>query len=205
MTGCRTCGGTFTGPVGTAAEALKFSANVGRELPTCPALETRATDIAPDTDGENESMIKGDVEPIIFRISSRPHAPAVPSAPSTQFRKGRRPAKNPFNPREFSKSRARFRAWTLGTGREAGSSQLDALQQMTGSVKASRLWYGGDEVELSGVFSSVSHEVGNAGPGGGNQPHMGFLFDPSRVVRTAAETRPMNVSQPIITYLGRPR
>ena len=98
-----------------------------------------------------------------------------------------------------------FRAWTLGTGREAGSSQLDALQQMTGSVKASRLWYGGDEVELSGVFSSVSHEVGNAGPGGGNQPHMGFLFDPSRVVRTAAETRPMNVSQPIITYLGRPR
>ena len=106
---------------------------------------------------------------------------------------------------EFSKSRARFRAWTLGTGREAGSSQLDALQQMTGSVKASRLWYGGDEVELSGVFSSVSHEVGNAGPGGGNQPHMGFLFDPSRVVRTAAETRPMNVSQPIITYLGRPR
>ena len=205
MTGCRTCGGTFTGPVGTAAEALKFSANVGRELPTCPALETRATDIAPDTDGENESMIKGDVEPIIFRISSRPHAPAVPSAPSTQFRKGRRPAKNPFNPMEFSKSRARFRAWTLGTGREAGSSQLDALQQMTGSVKASRLWYGGDEVELSGVFSSVSHEVGNAGPGGGNQPHMGFLFDPSRVVRTAAETRPMNVSQPIITYLGRPR
>lgn len=98
-----------------------------------------------------------------------------------------------------------FRAWALGTGREAGSSQLDALQQMTGSVKASRLWYGGDEVKLSGVFSSLSHEIGNAGPGGGNQPNMGFLFDPSRVVRTAAETRPMNVSQPIITYLGRPR
>ncbi|AMD89500.1 hypothetical protein [Desulfovibrio fairfieldensis] len=59
-----------------------------------------------------------------------------------------------------------FRNWVLGAEREAGSSQLDALQQMTGSVKASRLWYGGDEVELSGVFSSVSHEVGNAGPGG---------------------------------------
>lgn len=205
MTGCRTCGGTFTGPVGTAAEALKFSANVGRELPTCPALETRATDIAPDTDGENESMIKGDVEPIIFRISSRPHAPAVPSAPSTQARKRARLFENSIGLNGFFAGLRPFRAWTLGTGREAGSSQLDALQQMTGSVKASRLWYGGDEVELSGVFSSVSHEVGNAGPGGGNQPHMGFLFDPSRVVRTAAETRPMNVSQPIITYLGRPR
>ena len=92
----------------------------------------------------------------------------------------------------------------LGTDREAGSSQLDALQQMTGSIKASRLWYGNNEVEFSGVFSSVSHEVGNAGPGGGNQKNMGFSFDPSRVVRTATETRPMNVSQPIILYLGRP-
>ena len=143
--------------------------------------------------------------PVMFRISSRPQLPASRSAPSTQFRKGAPLFENFIGLKGFSPSPRPFRAWTLGTGREAGSSQLDALQQMTGSVKASRLWYGGDEVELSGVFSSVSHEVGNAGPGGGNQPHMGFLFDPSRVVRTAAETRPMNVSQPIITYLGRPR
>ena len=143
--------------------------------------------------------------PTTLRTASDPQAPALLSAPSTQARKGRGLGEKPFNPMKFSKSGAPFRAWALGTGREAGSSQLDALQQMTGSVKASRLWYGGDEVKLSGVFSSLSHEIGNAGPGGGNQPNMGFLFDPSRVVRTAAETRPMNVSQPIITYLGRPR
>lgn len=201
MTGCRTCGGTFTGPVGTAAEALKFSANVGRELPTCPALETRATDIAPDTDGENESMIKGDVEPIIFRISSRPHAPAVPSAPSTQARKGRRPAKKPFNPMEFSKSRARFRNWVLGQEQAAGAWGRDEIRNIVGSIAP---WSA--ENNASGAFSvgdtRTSRPNGTGTLGSGNTL---YNFNASLIVSTGPQNVPQHVWQPVILYLGRPK
>ena len=201
MTGCRTCGGTFTGPVGTAAEALKFSANVGRELPTCPALETRATDIAPDTDGENESMIKGDVEPIIFRISSRPHAPAVPSAPSTQARKGRRPAKKPFNPMEFSKSGAPFRNWVLGAERVAGSWGRDEIRNIYGSINIMRLIDG----EAVGPFSLINDRVVAVGVGGVTASISDIGFSASNVVSTGPQNVPPHIWQPIILYLGRPK
>ena len=184
MTGCRTCGGTFTGPVGTAAEALKFSANVGRELPTCPALETRATDIAPDTDGENESMIKGDVEPIIFRISSRPHAPAVPSAPSTQARKGAPLFENFIGLKGFSPSLRPFRNWVLGASESAGAWKADSFRSHTHSgVYVS-------SVQTSATQSNalnLARNVGNSGVTGGT------------------ETVPQHIWQPVILYLGRPK
>ena len=200
MTGCRTCGGTFTGPVGTAAEALKFSANVGRELPTCPALETRATDIAPDTDGENESMIKGDVEPIIFRISSRPHAPAVPSAPSTQARKGAPLFENFIGLKGFSPSLRPFRAWVLGADRSAGAWGSDAVRNVVGKIGA--IPYG---VSIAGT-SDAFYENGTAlGWQGGPYGFQGVYMDISRAVPTGPQNVPPHNWQPVILYLGRPK
>ena len=201
MTGCRTCGGTFTGPVGTAAEALKFSANVGRELPTCPALETRATDIAPDTDGENESMIKGDVEPIIFRISSRPHAPAVPSAPSTQARKGRRLGEKPFNPMKFSKSGAPFRNWVLGQERAAGAWGRDEIRNVTGSFSAILC----GETTVSGALNQVLGGGYTTASGSGGTKFRTLILDAAQVVPTGPQNVPQHVWQPVVIYLGRPK
>ena len=139
--------------------------------------------------------------PVMFLISSRPQLPAPLSVPSAQFRKGRRPAEKPFNPMEFSKSRARFRAWTLGTGREAGSWGRDEIRNIVGSIAP---WSA--ENNASGAFSvgdtRTSRPNGTGTPGSINTL---YNFDASLVVPTGPMNVPPHIWQPIILYLGRPR
>lgn len=141
------------------------------------------------------SRISFPIAPVILRISSRPHAPAVPLAPSTQARKGRGPAEKPFNPMEFSKSRARFRNWALGQSREVGSWQEDAFQghghdfwATIGAGSSGGYGYIANDSQKTSYHPVKEAKTSNYGP-----------------VRVATETRPVNVSIPIIIYLGRPR
>ena len=85
---------------------------------------------------------------------------------------------------EFSKSRARFRNWVLGAEREAGSWQKDEFKSHTHKITSY------NQIALS------SH------------PHYGGGAAASIITSDAAggeETRPVNIAQPIIIYLGRPR
>lgn len=86
------------------------------------------------------------------------------------------------------------------TGRAHGSTQADAMQNATGEVRIgeqSGVSYQLNNTYVSGVFgrSSLSNYTNftvsgavNAGSGGGT------TFDLSRVARTAAETRPINLA-----------
>ena len=117
-------------------------------------------------------------------ICSACQLPASRSAPSTQFRKGRGPAEKPFNPMEFSKSRARFRAWALGQEREAGAWKADSFRRHTHSG-----------VYVSGIQTSATN---------GNSLHLARNIGDS-VATGGVETAPQHIWQPIIIYLGRPR
>ena len=141
------------------------------------------------------SALQGAILPTMFRISSRPQLPASLPVPSAQFRKGRRPAEKPFNPMEFSKSRARFRNWALGQSREVGSWQEDAFQghghdfwATIGAGSSGGYGYIANDSQKTSYHPVKEAKTSNYGP-----------------VRVATETRPVNVSIPIIIYLGRPR
>ena len=112
-------------------------------------------------------------------------APASRDSPSAQARKGRRPAEKPFNPMEFSKSRARFRNWALGQERAAGAWQGDTLKSHAHEYVGHQTQYGG----ASGSYSAVLQYT---------QTRTTGMFGES-------ETRPVNIAQPVIIYLGRPR
>ena len=202
--------------MGTAAEALKFSANVGRELPTCPALETRATDIAPDTDVENESIMKGDVEPIIFRISSRPQAPASRSTPSTQARKGAPLFENFIGLKGFSPSPRPFRAWVLGVDGMAGSYNAPGLPNIMGQATAVGNEDGfispGGNVAAGLVSGAIikglqcTHGSAMSSSNYGKGYALGIDASKSNDVYGASSTvMPPSVDIPVILYLGRPR
>ena len=148
--------------------------------------------------------------PEIFRISSRPHAPAVPSPPSTQFRKGRRQGEKPFNPMEFSKSRARFRAWALGGDGSAGGYNAPGLPNIEGGF--------GIYVQNAGVYWSTPLSYGafryQAGRGGNivtdqiNQAeNPSPQFNASWANSTygaSATVMPPSINAPVIIYLGGP-
>ena len=86
---------------------------------------------------------------------------------------------------EFSKSRARFRNWTLGQEREAGAWQGDTLKSHAHEYVGHQTQYGG----ASGSYSAVLQYT---------QTRTTGMFGES-------ETRPVNIAQPVIIYLGRPR
>ena len=86
--GCQIWGGTFMGPVGTTLETEKPISDIDAVTPPTPTAAMRSLIIekgptAPPTDN---LMIL--IDPVMFRISSRPQLPASRSAPITQFRKG---------------------------------------------------------------------------------------------------------------------
>ena len=94
-------------------------------------------------------------------------------------------------------SRGEFpRGWDHGrgvdAGRALGSYQLDASQKITGTLGGA-VQYRAGTVPATGAFSNVS-----GGPNGndnaGGDPSRFVDFDSSRVVRTAAETRPRNLA-----------
>ncbi|WP_145522203.1 phage tail protein [Yersinia aldovae] len=84
----------------------------------------------------------------------------------------------------------------IDTSRTLLSAQTDALQNITGGINGvSESLGSAAESNFSGAFAKT-HSVGND-----NTPHHtdithcgSFDFDASRVVRTAAETRPRNIS-----------
>ena len=191
------CGGTFIGPVGTTREASNM---VQSGFPV-PPLHVRCAPLlvenAPELLALKESAPSC---PVMLRISSRPQAPAWP-IPSTQFRKGRRPAKKPFNPMEFSKSRARFRNWVLGAERVAGSWGRDEIRNIYGSINIMRLIDG----EAVGPFSLINDRVVAVGVGGVTASISDIGFSASNVVSTGPQNVPPHIWQPIILYLGRPK
>ena len=110
------------------------------------------------------------------------------------------------NKKGFLPRPARFRGWTGGAGREAGSWQGDAIRNVTGSAGI-----GGQ----TGIAYPLAMD-GNTGalcPQGEKGTHSlstmtsvntygGLVFDASHVVPTAAENRPVNIAVPVILYLG---
>ena len=110
------------------------------------------------------------------------------------------------NKKGFLPRPARFRGWTGGAGREAGSWQGDAIRNVTGSAGI-----GGQ----TGIAYPLAMD-GNTGalcPQGEKGTHSlstmtsvntygGLVFDASHAVPTAAENRPVNIAVPVILYLG---
>lgn len=86
----------------------------------------------------------------------------------------------------------------IDTGRTLASSQLDALQNVTGNVIAGGLVYSQNNSSTvsSGPFANDgASAAGFAGGGSTGQNGVNRLnFDLSRVARTAAETRPRNIA-----------
>ena len=85
-TGCHTCGGTLTGPVGTTREASKVTM-VFETVSVCGArvpvpLVTKAPEAPPTA----QSVVLN--WPVILRVSSLCHAPASSMLPPVQARKG---------------------------------------------------------------------------------------------------------------------
>jgi len=87
------------------------------------------------------------------------------------------------------------RGWDDGrgidTGRAFGSAQLDALQNLLGTV--GNVW--GTASPATGVFTSgVSGASNQPGTGGNGSRDIGFNASLSAGARTAAETRPRNIA-----------
>ena len=100
-----------------------------------------------------------------------------------------------------------FRGWTSGTGRGAGSWQGDAIRELSGRIDLSRMGsaYTSEASPFSGVLQ-VEKDVfpGLMTPDENSDFWMWgrASFNASRVVPTAAENRPVNVSLPVCMYLG---
>ena len=139
-TGCHTCGGTLTGPVGTTREASKVTM-VFETVSVCGArvpvpLVTKAPEAPPTA----QSVVLN--WPVILRVSSLCHAPASSMLPPVQARKGAGQIRNLFQFAmlfEKSKEKSKIRTWyhksflstsrvsELGRGRESlGGTTLRA-------------------------------------------------------------------------------
>ncbi|HEO9045965.1 TPA: phage tail protein [Enterobacter kobei] len=95
-----------------------------------------------------------------------------------------------------------IRGWDHGAGvdpeagREIGSIQQDAMQNITGSFPADTREAGNTGTYTTGAFSETRLSKGS-GEDGSNRGRL-FTFDASRVVRTADETRGKNIATMII-------
>ena len=105
---------------------------------------------------------------------------------------------------EFSKSRARFRAWALGQGQEAGGYNAPGLPEIAGAFR---------QLSYSGFTASGSfYDAGNGtttnigGAGGYTLTTFGFKASRSNATYgTSATVMPPSINVPMILYLGRPR
>ena len=102
---------------------------------------------------------------------------------------------------DFFSSSAPFRGWTLGVNREAGSWQGDTIREITGLV--ANLVRTVPSVD-QGPFENHPYANLSVTVGGDNFGSEGLYFRVSRAVPTADENRPVNVSVPVIFYLGIP-
>ncbi|ENX58803.1 MULTISPECIES: phage tail protein [Acinetobacter] len=95
------------------------------------------------------------------------------------------------------------RGWDHGRGvdvdRSLGSHQDDAMQNITGSLKAGPISSGNnqfvDELQADGAFEVIPGQKSYTGDAGtGSTQPWGVKFDASKVVRTALENRPRNIT-----------
>lgn len=95
------------------------------------------------------------------------------------------------------------RGWDHGRGvdseRTLGSTQSDAIQNITGSLKADVVDHGNtqfiDALQADGAFERIEGNKSYSGDNvGGSGQAWGASFDASRVVRTANETRSRNIA-----------
>ena len=92
-----------------------------------------------------------------------------------------------------------FRAWTSGTGREAGSWQADAIREIAANWSGIHSTTTASSASGAGRFDLTLPECAATVQGEGYaQPS----FAASLIVPTAAENRPVNVSLPVCMYLG---
>ena len=101
------------------------------------------------------------------------------------------------NKKGFLPRPARFRAWT-GAGREAGSYQGDAIRTIEAWWDSPAYTSVGGGCASNGNYSSGCYQTVD-----GAAYHT-FGFDVSKAVPTAVENRPINVTLPVILYLGLP-
>ena len=149
--------------------------------------------------------------PVMFRISSRPHAPAVPSAPSTQARKGAPLFENFIGLKGFSPSLRPFRNWVLGQSADAGAWREDKLRVITGDFcSADEGDTGTERADINSVSGAFFIKPGTGTYNAGITLYADrarIAFDTSLLGSNYAgtETVPQHTWQPIILYLGRPK
>lgn len=89
-----------------------------------------------------------------------------------------------------------IRSWDDGrgadSGRSFGSAQGHALQNITGAFGRIRVRLNQDFTASGAIQGTVGISSGDSNAGGAST--IDFTFDASRVVNTAAETRPRNIS-----------
>ena len=155
--------------------------------------------------------------PVTARIWSVAQLPAS-RLPPVQARKSAGRGKNPFlfamlfeknieifsdpNPSVlcvFSICLPPFRAWTSGAGREAGSWQKFAVETGITGARTSRDNYGNMSASLLGnvTQNTISVTWISAYTSGSISP---YEFTSQQTM--ANETRPSNISVPVIVYLG---
>lgn len=105
---------------------------------------------------------------------------------------------------EFSKSRARFRAWVLGQEWEAGSWGRDEIRNIVGKVGLIDLNPNAPTSFSTAPFTTTTVSYG---PDTGYNPGQGAIcdMDISRSAPTGPQNVPQHIWQPIILYLGRPK
>ena len=91
-----------------------------------------------------------------------------------------------------------FRAWTGGGGREAGSTQGDAIREIYGSFTRP---LAPSDAGAAGAFSSITR-ANYLFQRAQGESMAEVEFKASRVVQTAEENRPVNIALPVILYLG---
>ena len=148
------------------------------------------------------SRISFPIAPVILRISSRPQAPALLSAPSAQFRKGRGPGHNRRKHYAIFKELPPFRNWVLGQSQNAGMYKADVFKAHHHDTK-----WNPDRNPVRGSGGSVASLPRNDAKyandvvyGYNGDTVYSFMADSG-----GAETAPCHIYQPVILYLGRPR
>lgn len=200
--------------MGTTREASKVT-TVFETVSVCGArVPVPLVAKAPEAPPTAQSVVLN--WPVILRVSSLCHAPASSMLPPVQLRKGGRQMEKTHNTeglgsenismffsnsiankKGFLPRPARFRAWTGGGGREAGSWQSDALQSHEHDIPT----YAG----ISGTRATLIDDKGNL-----NQSNITldvgrfYTYPTGPSGRIAAESRPVNISVPAILYLGLP-
>lgn len=99
--------------------------------------------------------------------------------------------------------RPRFRGWTLGAGRDAGSGQGDAIRDISGSIGSiTRFSSGAVDGGICKKHSGGNNFFVTPVSTGAGLYDAGSTLAASYVVPTATENRPVNIALPVILYLG---